>query len=103
MCANIDKPNRAHYRLDQNFMQAGWAPDGKVLCVFHARRLPSSGFRAVALKVGGKGMSRPVEQSCSECMKDTKRCEHDSQGYECPRTPGDTCGRDNGDELGGSW
>jgi hypothetical protein len=97
------KPNRAHYRLDQNFLQDGWAPSGDVLCVFHARRLPSSGFRAVALKVGGRGMSRPVEQSCSECLKHVARCEHDAQNVECPRIHGDTCGRDNGDELGGSW
>jgi hypothetical protein len=99
----MSKPNRAHYRIDQSFRQSSWAPSGEYLCVFHTRRISQDGYRTVALKGSRSGMSRPVEQPCSECSKRAERCEHDVQQAICPRRPGDTCGRDNGDELGGSW
>ena len=99
----MSKPNRAHYRIDQSFRQSGWAPSGEYLCVFHTRRIPRDCYRAVALKTSRFGMSRPVEQSCSECLKRAERCEHDAQQVACPHLSGNTCGRDNGDELGGSW
>lgn len=99
----MSKPNRAHYRIDQAFLQEGWAPSGEYLCVFHARRISLCGYRAVALRGSRSGMSRPIEQPCSECLKRTERCEHDMQQAICPCQSGATCGRDNGDELGGSW
>lgn len=98
----MNKPNRAHYRLETNMGQEGWAPTDRHLCVFHSRRIDRHAFRPVAIK-SYNGMSRPSDLPCTDCISDKNRCEHDMQNAACPHTPGDTCGRDSDDELGGSW
>jgi hypothetical protein len=100
----VNKPNRAHYRVDTSIgTGGGWKPTDKLLCVFHARRMSRSGYRPTVLVVGPNCNSRPVEQFCTDCLNDHRRCEHDVQNYSCPKIPGDSCGRDSDKELGGSW
>lgn len=98
----MHKPNRAHYRIETWVGFPTWTPTDKVVCVFHARRVDRTGYRLIAL-ASHNGMSRPIEQFCSECLTDRRRCEHDMQDASCPKIPGDTCGRDSDKELGGSW
>lgn len=104
----MQKPNRAHYILDSTHT-GKWKPTGEELCVFHARRISRWGERLRALAVSNRGMSRPVERPCTKCQEDDRRCEHDyyntysRQHCECPHQEGDTCGRDTGGEMGGSW
>jgi hypothetical protein len=95
--------NRAHYRLETHIGYDKWTPTEEFLCVFHARRISRDGYRLAAIRAGRYGMSRPYKLKCSTCSKDHSRCEHDAQKTNCPRIPGDTCGRDSDRELGGSW
>ena len=97
---NTGAMNRAHYRIDSS-IDGEWKCTDIYLCVFHARRLDPC-QRVVVLKAHN-GMSRPIDRICSKCQESEYRCEHDVQNVMCPRVPGDTCGRDQDPELGGSW